>query len=68
MRGLGYGKGYDYSHDFSPEDPRRYRQRYLPEGLAGGFFKPSSAGFEAEIQERLRKIEELRNRRSNPGK
>jgi putative ATPase len=60
MKSLGYGKGYDYSHDFAPDDPRRYRQRYLPEGLEGGFYKPSDTGFEAEIQERMRRIEELK--------
>ncbi|MGE5618479.1 MAG: replication-associated recombination protein A [Sphingomonadaceae bacterium] len=61
MRSLGYGKGYDYSHDFAPDDPRRYRQRYLPEELEGGFYQPSSTGFEAEIQQRIRRIEELKN-------
>ena len=60
MKGLGYGKGYDYSHDFAPDDPRRYRQRYLPEGLEGGFYQPSSTGFEQEIRERIRMIEELK--------
>jgi len=62
MKSLGYGKGYEYSHDFDPDDPRRYRQRYLPDGLEGGFYHPSSAGFEAEIQERIRRIEELKRR------
>ena len=60
MKGLGYGKGYDYSHDFAPDDPRRWRQRYLPEGLDGGFYQPSEAGFEREISERVRRIQELR--------
>jgi putative ATPase len=60
MKSLGYGRGYDYSHDFAPDDPRRYRQRYLPEGTRGGFYQPSGSGFEARIQERLRKIAELR--------
>ncbi len=60
MKSLGYGKGYDYSHDFPPDDPRRYRQSYLPEGLEGGFYRPSSTGFEAEIQERMRRLEELK--------
>lgn len=63
MKSLGYGKGYDYSHDFAPDDPRRYRQRYLPEGLEGGFYQPSSHGFEKEIQERMQRIEELKKRR-----
>ena len=62
MRSLGYGKDYDYAHDFGPEDPRRYRQRYLPDGLEGGFYQPSSHGFETEIQERMRRIQELRSR------
>ncbi len=60
MKSLGYGKGYDYPHDFAPDDPRRFRQRYLPDGLEGGYYEPSSHGFESEIQERIRRIEELR--------
>ena len=60
MKGLGYGKDYDYSHNFAPDDPRRYRQRYLPEGLEAGFYQPSSTGFEKEIQERIKKIEEVK--------
>ncbi len=60
MKGLGYGKGYDYSHDFAPNDPRRYRQRYLPEGLEGDFYQPSSCGFEAKIQERMQEIARLK--------
>jgi len=62
MKGLGYGKGYDYAHDFAPDDPRRYRQRHLPEGLEGGFYQPTAIGFEATIQERMRGIAELRKR------
>jgi putative ATPase len=65
MRSLGYGRGYDYSHDFPPHDPRRYRQRYLPDGLDGGFYQPSPSGFEAEVQARMRHVEDLR--RSEPG-
>lgn len=67
MRSLGYGKGYDYSHDFAPDDPRRYRQRYLPEGLQGGFFQPSTVGFEREVQERMERVEELKKRTPPPG-
>lgn len=62
MRNLGYGKGYDYSHDFAADDPRRYHQRYLPEGLDGGFYQPGEAGFEREIKERLRRAADLRKR------
>ena len=63
MKSLGYGKGYDYSHDFAADDPRRYRQRYLPDGLDGGFYVPSSSGFEVRIRERMQRIEELKQRK-----
>ncbi len=66
MKGLGYGRGYDYSHDFAPDDPRRWRQRYLPEGLEGGFYQPTDHGFEARIQERMKRIAELRAKASTP--
>lgn len=60
-RGLGFGLGYDYSHDFDPEDPRRYRQRYLPGDVTeGAFYRPRPVGFEAEMGERLRRIRALR--------
>ena len=55
-RQLGYGKGYDYSHDFAPDDPRRYRQRYLPERVRGPFYQPSDFGEEAAIRQRLARI------------
>lgn len=67
MKSLGYGRGYDYSHDFPPDDPRRYRQRYLPDGLNGGFYRPSGTGFEEEISERIRRVEEIRHRGEHGG-
>ena len=53
MRGLGYGAGYKYSHDyeghFTPQD-------YLPDNLAGRrYYEPSEQGSEAAIAERLRR-------------
>ena len=60
MKALGYGKGYDYSHDFPPEDPRHWRQRYLPEGLEGGFYRPTTHGYEKTLKERMEKIAALR--------
>jgi putative ATPase len=60
MRSLGYGRDYEYSHDFAADDPRRYRQRYLPDGLDGPFYRPSAVGFEATIAERMRAIAALR--------
>ena len=60
MKSLGYGKDYAYTHDFAPDDPERYRQRYLPEGLEGGIYQPGRFGAEAQIGERLRRIAKLR--------
>ena len=60
MKSLGYGRGYEYAHDFAPDDPRRYQQRYLPEGIGGGFYEPRAVGYEAKIQERMRRIAEIR--------
>jgi putative ATPase len=62
-RALGYGVGYTYSHDFDPDDPRRYRQRYLPDGVPeGAFYKPRAVGYEAEHARRLEHLRELRQR------
>ena len=53
MRGMGYGAGYKYSHDYAGHfEP----QQYLPDGLAGRrYYEPSEQGSEATIAERLRR-------------
>ena len=53
MRGMGYGAGYKYSHDYEGHfDP----QEYLPPNLAGqSYYHPSDQGSEAAIAERLRR-------------
>ena len=53
MRGMGYGSGYKYSHDyeghFEPQD-------YLPPELSGRrYYEPSDQGSEATIADRLRR-------------
>ncbi|GBD11560.1 Replication-associated recombination protein A [bacterium HR23] len=53
MKGLGYGQGYRYAHDypghFAPQD-------YLPSSLRGRrYYEPSEEGLEREIAERLRR-------------
>jgi putative ATPase len=47
----GRGKqGYKYPHDF----PGHWvEQRYLPEGVEGGWYQPGDQGYEAKINERL---------------
>jgi len=60
MKGMGYGKGYQYAHHFeegiAPLD-------CLPEKLKGRrYYQPTNRGFEKELKARLALIEELKNR------
>ncbi len=51
MKGLGYGKDYQYAHDFKDA---RVDQEHLPPNLAGRrYYEPTERGFEAEIRARL---------------
>jgi putative ATPase len=50
---LGEHEGYKYPHDY----PGHWvGQRYLPEGVEGGWYRPSDQGFEATIRERLARL------------
>jgi len=58
MKGLGYGAGYQYAHDFEGQTAP---MECLPDALAGRrFYEPKGSGRETEIGERL---ERLRNKR-----
>ncbi len=61
MKQLGYGKDYAYDHDA----PDRFSgQDYFPDGMARQrYYEPTGEGFEAELQERLTRLDELRRRR-----
>jgi putative ATPase len=51
-RALGIGVGYVYPHDH----PGHWApQRYLPEGLEGGYYRPSDQGHEPDLAERWRR-------------
>jgi putative ATPase len=51
MKGLGYGKGYQYAHDFKDA---RVEQEHLPENLKGRrYYVPTDRGFEAELKKRM---------------
>ena len=52
MKGLGYGKGYKYAHDY----PEHFvEQQNLPDSLKGRrYYTPSDQGFEKEIERRLK--------------
>jgi putative ATPase len=60
-KGLGYGQGYAYAHDYAEGDPRRYQQRHLPDGVNGPFYEPTTHGRERAIKERLDEIRRLRD-------
>ncbi len=58
MRGLGYGRGYQYAHD-RPEAITP--MECLPQGLRQRrFYRPTSHGFESEIALRLERWRKLR--------
>ncbi|HET9495090.1 MAG TPA: replication-associated recombination protein A [Chloroflexia bacterium] len=57
MKGLGYGKGYKYAHDY---EEARVEQDHLPDSLRGRkYYTPTDRGHEAKIRQR---IEEWRQR------
>ena len=62
MRKVGYGKDYQYAHDFeagiAPMDclpPSLEKRRY---------YRPKGEGFEQELEVRLRNFKQLRERRA----
>jgi putative ATPase len=58
MKGLGYGKGYQYAHDL-PD--RVAPMQCLPEELKGRtYYRPKDVGVEARIAERLKRWRKLR--------
>ena len=51
MKGLGYGQGYRYAHDFAEA---HVEQEHLPPNLAGRrYYHPTDHGFEQEVRARL---------------
>lgn len=67
MRGLGYGRGYQYAHD---DADAVVDQSHLPENLAGRrYYEPTSRGFEGHLVERIEERREiLRRKREEQGK
>ena len=63
MKGLGYGKGYQYSHDV---EGKVARMDCLPESLKGSrYFHAQESGDEAEIKRRLEQIENAKHEHSD---
>jgi putative ATPase len=64
MKGLGYGAGYLYPHDY---DDAVVEQDYLPDALAGRrYYEPTDRGREREIGERLDAWRARRDRTASP--
>ena len=61
MKGLGYGKGYNYDHD---AEEGFSGQNYFPDGMERRtFYAPKGEGVEARIKERLDRWAEIRAKR-----
>jgi putative ATPase len=58
MKDIGYGRGYQYAHDFQEQTAA---MECLPESLAGRrFYEPKDAGAEKEIKARLETMRKAR--------
>ena len=62
MRGLGYGKDYQYAHDV---EGKVANMECLPDSLRGRvYYQPTNEGIEKRIRERLEEIKKRRTSRS----
>jgi putative ATPase len=63
MEHLGYGKGYQYAHDYKDAF---VPQEHLPDQLAGTiYYSPTQQGYEKTIKERLDKWRMLKKNKKN---
>jgi putative ATPase len=64
MKGLGYGRGYQYAHDAADA---QVDQLHFPDNLRGRrYYHPSDRGFEVRVAERLAWREELASVQPTP--
>jgi putative ATPase len=65
MKDLGYGKAYEYAHDY---DDAIVTQRYLPEELGDArYWRGVARGAEKELAERIERIRAEKERRRGEG-
>jgi putative ATPase len=58
MRNVGYGRGYQYAHDY---DDKVTDMSCLPDSVAGrNYYRPTDQGFEKRLQLRLEEIRNLK--------
>ncbi|MGH9413039.1 MAG: replication-associated recombination protein A [Terriglobales bacterium] len=61
MKGLGYGRGYQYAHDL---DAKVAAMECLPENLRGHrYYEPGEQGWEKRIRERMTELDRLRSQK-----
>jgi putative ATPase len=66
MKDLGYGKGYQYAHEF---EDAYVPQDYLPDNLMGEvYYRPTARGHEKVIKDRIEKWRKLRESTHERGK
>ena len=64
MKGLGYGKDYQYAHD---TEAKVANMQCLPDSLRNRvYYHPTNEGIEKRIRERLEEIKRLKQPASNP--
>lgn len=64
MKDLGYGRDYQYAHDF---EEAYVPQDYLPEALAGKiFYHPTERGYEKIVKQRLDRWRSLKKQKKPP--
>jgi putative ATPase len=62
MKGLGYGKGYQYAHDL---ESKVADMQCLPDNLRGRvYYQPTNEGIEKRIRERMEEIKRQRSQAS----
>jgi putative ATPase len=58
MKGLGYGKGYKYAHDYQGH---YVEQQHLPESIKNmRFYIPGELGYEKQIGMRMKELRQQR--------
>jgi putative ATPase len=65
MKNIGYGKGYQYAHEYGDKVTD---MQCLPDNLAGhNYYQPTDQGFEQRLRQRLDEIRKIKSRSaSNP--
>jgi len=65
MKNVGYGRGYQYAHDY---DEKVTDMSCLPDSLAGkNYYAPTDQGFEKRLRLRLEEIRNLKVTSAKPG-